>query len=364
MYLLKKKGFTLIELLIVITIIGVLVLIFVPKIKSSLNNSDVSSNVLKAKNLETKIMDYFTQTNTYPTKSGVPDTSKAKMVIDSVLDSKGLDKSDYSKYGFSYIDATKLNLKQDTNKFFMATSGGLEGMVFFEDTLIDSKGVAHSGAYFVTNFSGGSVSPKIVTNGLIAYYHHKQGISGSNWSNIVPANGIGNATLSGGNLTPSGYYFDGSTILHLPYISYSNNNLTLELGFVIEDGKVTYPLFIKGVTTNNLNVQFDSDQYYPSLKGRVDFYIGNSYTHFFSYSPISNTYDQFALTRNGTLEKTYYNSNYQSQATFAFTANDLGFVDIGDGLRGHLKYIRIYNRVLSNSEIQQNYQAGSENIGL
>lgn len=356
-----KKGFTLIEMLIVVAIIATLLLMFLPKGENAIKDSSRVSSSLTGKNLETQITDYYMNNNSFPVKSGTPDTTKAKMVIDSVLDKKGLDKSDYSKYGFSYIDAKALKINRDISKFFMGTSGGLEGVVFSEDGKLDSKGNTHSGSYFIG--SSNLNTPKIITNGLVAYWNSKQGINGSTWNNIAPVTlGQYNGTVNGATLQIDGFYFDGT-----------NDTINIS-GTLPYSGTTTIDCWLKVPSVNYQGNVFGSDNYTYWLgfqtPGGQPYYDTVGFTP--TYNMPANTLTHIVITNDvSSVVSLYINGAFiSSSVAVPFPYYDSGIFTIGNAtgnttsyFNGTISSLKIYNKILTPSEIAQNYSVGKE-VGL
>ncbi len=63
----KNKGFTLIEMLIVISILGILAAVVLPRFSSSSANSKANSHKYDRNNIDKQIESYYTNIGSYPT---------------------------------------------------------------------------------------------------------------------------------------------------------------------------------------------------------------------------------------------------------------------------------------------------------
>ncbi len=66
----NEKGFTLIELLVVFAILGLLAMIIVPRITTSLDTTRVTTDEANTKLLQSAVERYYFDHSTYPTSDG------------------------------------------------------------------------------------------------------------------------------------------------------------------------------------------------------------------------------------------------------------------------------------------------------
>lgn len=66
----QSKGFTLIEMIGVLAIIGVLAAVLVPKVMDAVARSKVSGTALVFNTLKTAAVDYYSKSNSFPTRNG------------------------------------------------------------------------------------------------------------------------------------------------------------------------------------------------------------------------------------------------------------------------------------------------------
>lgn len=144
-----KKGFTLIEMLITVSIMGILVLFFIPKADELINESKIKQSRTNGKVLETMIMDYYIENNDFPIAQNYTPDAKVEDVIRSVLIDKNLDDTvEYPKLSFSTIDSAKLKNKSlDVSNYFFVSDGILKGSVFGKSTLTDKNKNIYSANY-------------------------------------------------------------------------------------------------------------------------------------------------------------------------------------------------------------------------
>lgn len=462
----NSKGFTLIEMLIVVVIIGTLVLMFMPNPEMVIQDSKIKAMQLESDKLESFVLYYFHENNSYPVKGGdiITFAPEVKKVIDYELTKRKLSTSDYSVYGFKLVDdnliKSELNGRELSHPYFVATKSSISGMVFSNDSYTTNKNIIHSALYFVSSnwsppttdtapplevssvtethtdttirltwnnppdgdfdkvkiyrnnafisqtssdpFNDTGLTPNttyiykittvdtsgnessgvvlsvktdnvvvanpIITNGLIGYWNSKQGVSGTTWNNIAPSTlGNYNATINGASVQSGGMYFNSVN----DYVSIPTpTELQVNTSF-------TWEVRVK-LSNNQINPEILADSqiyiFYPypssSLWGVSVFSTSSTKTeHTFSPYTITNgteyyvtcTYDNItgniSLYVNNVLVNTRnypINSRFTMKPSFrlgSFTGySPIGIVD----------NFRIYNRVLTNAEISQNYAAKTD----
>lgn len=221
----------------------------------------------------------------------------------------------------------------------------------------------------------------VVTNGLIAYWNAKQGISGTTWSNIAPGNETKYAlTLANTTTEADRVLFKG---------------LTTSRALASEN--------ISGVTSHTVEMFINADALFESTTG----------TPFYAISTMSNR-GGFSLNTTSGINKLEYtdapgaaiiattpnssitkgsliqifalvnqddisislgvNGSVLTRTTTSFSSLPklVGLVTLGvrkyntsyfDAFKGYIYSVKLYNRVLTTQEITQNYNNGIE-IGL
>jgi len=224
----------------------------------------------------------------------------------------------------------------------------------------------------------------IVKNGLVAYWNYKQGVINGNWNNIAPSTlGKHNMILGGATLRTQGVYFDGvDDTAETSDSSYNiSSEITIESICVVHNFVIA--TFIKGLLLlSAIANEMDGNEMYaltswidytaiiPNL--RAGFYfsgVGDGIPLTAPYIIPLNTTLHVQCTLNTTtgLVRVFVNGALIGSTSTNIkpsTGNKLatGYLD-GLGAEMTLQSTRVYNRILSDSELAQNYQNGSE-IGL
>lgn len=216
----------------------------------------------------------------------------------------------------------------------------------------------------------------IATNGLVAYYNSKQGVSGSKWTNISPnTTGKYDGTIVGALLQDNGMYFDGNDYMTLPALTSNISDVweieVYAMRTILESGQnysiyggvdtssFPYKIFALGIytidgrlmsTTNPTSGQTVSGQMfkvnytYNTLTGKGEVYFNNS---------LVQTED---MTSSG--------YHYVNPSKLSTTVGGLMFGgSLGNPFIGHIASFKIYNRELTAQERTQNSQE-STNVGL
>lgn len=225
-------------------------------------------------------------------------------------------------------------------------------------------------------------SPQIVTDGLVGYWHYKQGVVGNTWGNISPSTkGRYNGVISGANLHSEGVYLDGiddKVIIN----EFDNTLIEYTVETIFKSVKDSYFVILSGRSNDegthlSIGVQpsSSSDGLYLQIGAMGD-------TGTMSHSPSG-----FKLLTNKTHTLTltllrkeigYISYIYLDGVQVYYHDATISKIDIGLGstigfgnqitnnfsmLNGYIMSQKIYNRVLSSEEVQQNYLAGTE-VGL
>lgn len=77
----REKGFTLIELLIVIAIIAVLAILIIPRVTTSLDDANKSTDAGNVKLVQSAVERYYFKENKYPTADGTGDDDTIDMSL-------------------------------------------------------------------------------------------------------------------------------------------------------------------------------------------------------------------------------------------------------------------------------------------
>lgn len=219
----------------------------------------------------------------------------------------------------------------------------------------------------------------IVTNGLVGYWNSLQGISGSTWQNIAPGATGSNGTITNASVGSfngsTGMVFNGTTNTHVditvPTALQSVTSATLEMRVNMSSAQSsngTYPDFITStdkyllyVVTGTIWLSgiFDSNRtdYRKSVPGFTD--NADNY--------ITITADTSAnlitIYINGVSKGSYTPTSIaplSDTTIFSLGNNPSGDSSMPNGI---IDNVRLYNRVLTQSEITQNYQNGTA-VGL
>ncbi|MDJ1478692.1 prepilin-type N-terminal cleavage/methylation domain-containing protein [Bacillus sp. LS15-K4] len=152
-----KKGFTLLEILIVITIIGLLILIFITTLDNPIGEAEVKKQQVNSTLLESAIKQHKLENESFPFGDKIKkDVSEnTKKIIQNLLDNNNSNVTyDSIKDTFYTLDTKKLKdyVKGnfgDMDQYFSSSSKELEGLVFTYETL-QSKDLFYSGSYTIT----------------------------------------------------------------------------------------------------------------------------------------------------------------------------------------------------------------------
>jgi hypothetical protein len=229
-------------------------------------------------------------------------------------------------------------------------------------------------------FQNGWRGPNIVSDGLVLYldagspnsYRPDFGIT---WKDISGLNNSGSlingptySTDNGGSIVFDGtndyaptplitngtnnttniLWYKWNGINQTRLLSYIGNSGTNGMGFLINDGS-------SAVSGNRISVLYGGSYFNAIDTGTISGVL------------VSNVYTQLTVTRDSTTTKLYQDSVFLGSTTRTPNANNsnLNF-SLGDTLfaAGSVAITMFYNRALSVSEIQQNYNAQKSRFGL
>lgn len=221
--------------------------------------------------------------------------------------------------------------------------------------------------------NGGSQTlPKIVTNGLLSYYHYKQGFSSTKWDNIAPSKlGQYDLSVSGATMNANGVYFDGINDLAIFGSFPSSSKKTYEISLILPNFSTNMrPFYPFTLEQNGLGIMYYNYQGYAvgwivgsDSNGQPVLYNGGNSDTSLKQVAITVDFDNFIskLYINGILVGTASSNTREGTSDSPLALFNDGGSSYSDGT---LKLLRVYNRVLSDSEILQNYNVGSEDVGL
>jgi len=220
-----------------------------------------------------------------------------------------------------------------------------------------------------------SYSPKIVTDGLVfavdAANKKSYPGSGTTWTDLAGSN---NGTLTNGPTFDSGnggsIVFDGSD----DYVALSDFGLTTS-GFSCVC-VFKFDVAANGNTLFNLNYAYPNSGYLIRQKDQkiIVFTDNGTETNIQSTSTIdNNTIYHLAVTQDSGTCTIYLNGIQDKQSSLANPVLNSsaetslarrGAPSIGAYLNGNIYNATIYNKVLSSTEITQNYNALKSRFGL
>jgi hypothetical protein len=219
----------------------------------------------------------------------------------------------------------------------------------------------------------------IIKDSLVGYWHYAQGVSGTTWQNIAP-NYIGkyNGTINGATLQSDGMYFNGTS--NFVSIGEVITELVNTYNFTVEI------LFNKPVTTSTTTTLFSQNDastkshhiksYYASAYSKTipqslyvntvgpindNLYGGNNeFDSTNNLITVTNVYGNRKLYLNGILVGTSTTAINMALKKMTFGALIGTSGTISNYFKGIIKAVRIYNKTLTDAEVQQNYTIGAE----
>jgi hypothetical protein len=222
--------------------------------------------------------------------------------------------------------------------------------------------------------------PKIITNGLVLYLdaanRNSYPGSGTTWTDLS-GNG-NNGTLTNGptfNATNMGsIVFDGTNdyIYRSSFSNFNSSTYTILLWGKFVSVSSSGVLFNLGRSPSDANSE--AQLYYNNSRLVYWDYDGSMAFNFIQSSGTlsTNVYQYLGFTKNSTNGTFYINGYSSGTGTAAFDANiSTNDFTIGADIRDSINYVNgnisqflIYNRVLTASEVLQNYNATKSRFGI
>jgi hypothetical protein len=211
-------------------------------------------------------------------------------------------------------------------------------------------------------------SPKIITDGLVLYLDAANTRSypgtGTVWSDLsrggnngVLTNGPTFSSANGGSIV-----FDGTN----DYVSGSCTTVNANVGmttFIWVRTTITSPQVFFNYTSganNGFRLEIDGGQFLLTFGGVANYSSGNSVS--------DGNWKQLAVTTVGTSGRIYINGNLVASPTVGTMQGIPNqFVISGSTIRflnGNVASVILYNRALTQQEIQQNFNATRARFGI
>lgn len=217
-----------------------------------------------------------------------------------------------------------------------------------------------------------SVAKKmIVTNGLIGYWHYKQGVVGSTWTNVSP-NTVSqyNGLINGATLQSDGMYFNGGVWVTVQNFPRSHYNFSTEVVLSLNTIKShnimgldsNYRLWYSALSNQGVAVSYDNE--ITSTEGKsTSFHTFNgNQTYTVTTTWNTNLNGRSRIYINGQLIKDEY---IGKRGWFSSTGElFIGSTYASGNLDGKIKSVKFYNRELSADEVKQNHEVGVDDVGL
>jgi len=216
-----------------------------------------------------------------------------------------------------------------------------------------------------------SASAGVVTNGLVSWWTFDETSGSTAYDSIGNNTGtvsgsLGWTTDTAGGASSGALYFDGTgDDVQIPHHSSlaldSNNNFTLECWLNVPSASAQQQIFWKGAWGNRGIVTT------LNSPGNIDFYTFHQAAPEGSYANNFPTggWMHLAVTRSGSSARIYFNGTDETDAAASHVdptvSTDILYLGVNDTggsrLVGIMDEVRIYDRVLSQGEIQQNIDA-------
>lgn len=361
----NNKGFTLFELLVVISILVLLILVILPNILSIINNDKKEKYVADAKNLISlakykyklyKYNDLFTVKN-----NGCKETTASALEFDVEVDP---DENNYdlssskvmicyinNKYEY-YVKMYSKDSDGDITKYI--TGGEIYSYVKESDLNIN----------FINDGDMGYIK-----DNLVLWYDAKNNTgkgyssTANTWKDLSENNNDG-TLVNNPTWTSSSLSFDGvnDQVTKAYSSSLAPNNFTIKL-LLSKTSIVNDEQSIVFTKWKGYKIELNDDN-------TISFSVTNSDSiDANTIMDLNKMYD-IAVSFNGTTQKIYVNGDLKDQRDISGSfAHDLLDLTIGSGsssnyFNGKIYNIMFYNKMLSDTEINQNYIMDKLRYGL
>lgn len=250
---------------------------------------------------------------------------------------------------------------------------------YYEVQSVDGKGIGSDFSSYLEVTTQPQPEPKpeptITTDGLFGYWHHRQGVNGNVWNNIAPDTvGQYNGSIQGATLNENGMYFDGlDDFVDISSILTKLNTvtpLTIDLAVIIENASSSIDILSNSEFGGFVNLTGSLNNLYLYLYSSDWSNDGEISTKLSASSDIQYftfTYDpnvgELKLYRNGQLLSTKTGLPNNLTAGIGSSQFGIGALYGGSGGESHINIVRLYEKVLSDEEVMNNYLAGEE-VGL
>ena len=225
-----------------------------------------------------------------------------------------------------------------------------------------------------------SYNPRIVTDGLVlcldAGNAKSYSGSGTTWTDLIGngnngtlVNGVGYSGSNGGSLSFDGVddYVDLTST-----IQFDTGDFSISGWFRSNSGNTNFKqIWNSGYNGGNPDVEITINQ----TTNILNFYVRPGSSAQTSYSVDDNVWRYFVGVKTSSLISLYVNGSFVSSTSGTFTSDvdSIGVVPrIGNGLngisnrpfKGNIAQVSIYNKALTASEIQQNFNATRSRFGI
>lgn len=208
----------------------------------------------------------------------------------------------------------------------------------------------------------------IVKDGLVGYWHYKQGFKNGSWENISPnTKGRFNGVVTGAVMQSDGVYFDGiDDSVKIPSIRDTSFGVTFEVVFKVpsvnQGASIIFSDSDLGILIYNIP---------PTLNGYLIGIDSNDMPYTVGSLPPSNVLMTATITIDLNTKTVFYingvkigNSNYTPYSNIVLDVYIMGVYNYGIFQKGTIKSAKLYNKALTQQEVLQNYAVGHDNIGL